>query len=74
MTADETFATVAEVKTQVDRVLNPDYRDPEERHADEDWICESFVRSVARGTAEDPAGMAMEIERMLAANLDRWYS
>lgn len=74
MTADKTFATVAEVKDEVDRVLDPGYRDPEERHGDEDWICESFVRSVARGTAEDPVGMAKEIERMLAADLDRWYA
>ena len=70
----ETFSTVAEVKAEVDRVLDPEYRDPEERHADEDWVCESFVRSIARGTAEDPVGMAKEIERMLDAKLDRWYA
>lgn len=70
----ETFATVAEVKAEVDRILDPGYQDTEGRHADEDGVCETFVRSIARGTAEDPVGMAKEIERMLAAELDRWYA
>lgn len=74
MTEKDTFSTVAEVKAEVDRILDPKYDYLEERHMDEDGVCESFVRSVARGTAEDPVGMAKEIERMLAANLDRWYS
>lgn len=69
----ETFATVAEVKAEVDRILS-DHQDTELSHMDEDWVCESFVRSIARGTAEDPVGMAKEIERMLAAELDRWYA
>lgn len=70
----DTFATVAEVKAEVDRILDPNYQDTEGRHADEDGVCETFVRSIARGTAEDPVGMAKEIERMLAADLDRWYA
>jgi hypothetical protein len=69
----ETFATVAEVKTEVDRIL-ADPLDTERSHMDEDLVCESFVRSIARGTAQDPVGMAREIERMLAADLNRWYS
>ena len=70
----ETFATVTEVRAEVDRIILGENRDIETRHMDEDWVCESFARSVARGTAEDPVGMAKEIERMLAADLDRWYA
>ena len=69
----ETFATVAEVKAEVDRILEED-ASPEASHSNEDTVCEAFVRSIARGTAEDPVGMAKEIERMLAADLDRWYA
>jgi len=70
----DTFATVVEVKEEVDRILRDESGDQERRHMDEDWVCESFVRSVARGTATDPVGMAKEIERMLAAQLERWYA
>lgn len=69
----ETFSTVAEVRSEVDRILSNSH-DTETSHMDEDWVCESFARSIARGTAKDPVGMAKEVERMLAANLDRWYA
>lgn len=65
---------MAEVRAEVDKILDPKHDYLERRHMDEDWVCESFVRSVARGTAQEPVGMAKEIERMLAADLERWYS
>lgn len=73
MSETKPFSTAAEVKAEVDKLL-ADHQDTESSHGTEDWICEMFVRSVARGTAQDPVGMAKEIERMLDAGLDRWYA
>jgi hypothetical protein len=69
-----TVQAVAAIVAVIQEQAGADWRDNETLHAAEDSLYVAVLKSIADGTAEDPAAMAREALRVADLDFSRWYA